>query len=439
MPDDKVHLPIIEPVREMQLDLESISDPEVFEQVPEPLKSNIKKLIEDQYKLLCEQDDVTSARSLHLSRIRSVVNAQSIQDEHTRSVIDSLTQLGEGMPACKERCPHCCNIFVSVSDSELRTIAQYVAEHFSEVERAELQARVLDLCHKMDERVGSIPNTVNAYFAEAYTRLRDDKARKARLDMDKPCPFLVDQKCSIYEVRPFLCRGYTSQDVELCKHPTGPARINVDLYLWGYGMQMAFLKFESERLTRSPLELTEGMRFAFTQPPLSAKNPAEGLLEFSDRPSTPSGYALKEAHGNLSQPMIDALVGAVANRVRENGHGEVGAVFWQPSEKKFPNVEADEYALQVGPVASMLIRIAELTRENPNFVLYCLRALTQLLPKDMPHAHSSKYDPIMTPSTPIPTYVAVSQNQEIILMGLNVLVPTVSLLQGLTVPKVSVS
>lgn len=41
---------------------------------------------------------------------------------------------------------------------------------------------------------------------------------KERLVSDTPhCPFLFDGRCSIYSVRPLVCRGYYNLDFELCK------------------------------------------------------------------------------------------------------------------------------------------------------------------------------------------------------------------------------
>ena len=34
------------------------------------------------------------------------------------------------------------------------------------------------------------------------------------------CPLLVDDKCSVYEVRPLVCRGYTSYNKERCRQKT---------------------------------------------------------------------------------------------------------------------------------------------------------------------------------------------------------------------------
>jgi len=37
------------------------------------------------------------------------------------------------------------------------------------------------------------------------------------IDDSIPCPLLVDDRCSVYDVRPLVCRGYNSTDVEMCR------------------------------------------------------------------------------------------------------------------------------------------------------------------------------------------------------------------------------
>jgi hypothetical protein len=36
-------------------------------------------------------------------------------------------------------------------------------------------------------------------------------------DESVPCPLLVDGRCSVYEIRPLVCRGYNSTNVDACR------------------------------------------------------------------------------------------------------------------------------------------------------------------------------------------------------------------------------
>ena len=49
------------------------------------------------------------------------------------------------------------------------------------------------------------------------------------VDESVPCPLLVDGLCSVYDVRPLVCRGYNSTDVDACKkaHSDRTARVPI--------------------------------------------------------------------------------------------------------------------------------------------------------------------------------------------------------------------
>ncbi len=95
---------------------------------------------------------------------------------------------------CKAGCGHCCVINVSVLLPEALTIVEHL-EMLPDVERKELLARQ----DKLWRQIQGV----------------DDEER---IWMRKPCVFLDQQgSCSIYPVRPLLCRGVTSTDAEDCK------------------------------------------------------------------------------------------------------------------------------------------------------------------------------------------------------------------------------
>ena len=48
--------------------------------------------------------------------------------------------------------------------------------------------------------------------ADAFRDLDDD----ARIATGKPCPLLIDHRCSVYNVRPINCRSFTSPDATNC-------------------------------------------------------------------------------------------------------------------------------------------------------------------------------------------------------------------------------
>ena len=48
-------------------------------------------------------------------------------------------------------------------------------------------------------------------------QITNDLSSEKRLASQLPCAFLVDDCCSIYEVRPLACRGGNSIDAEFCR------------------------------------------------------------------------------------------------------------------------------------------------------------------------------------------------------------------------------
>ena len=68
--------------------------------------------------------------------------------------------------------------------------------------------------------------------ADAFRDLDDD----ARIATGKPCPLLVDNRCSVYNVRPINCRSFTSPDATNCHESmrlieAGEAPLPIDVYV----------------------------------------------------------------------------------------------------------------------------------------------------------------------------------------------------------------
>ncbi|WP_050750740.1 YkgJ family cysteine cluster protein [Paramagnetospirillum magneticum] len=70
-------------------------------------------------------------------------------------------------------------------------------------------------CH---QRVGATATEV-LYIAQALLRRPEGEALIGRLDAwsgGRPCVFLVDNACAIYDIRPFKCRGLYHTDARWC-------------------------------------------------------------------------------------------------------------------------------------------------------------------------------------------------------------------------------
>jgi Fe-S-cluster containining protein len=162
------------------------------------------------------------------------------------SFSNALVMLGEdvakeaGKPAsCRAGCGACCRQLVPIGEPEALHIAELV------------QALPPDRAAVVRERFRAALEALGAGLAG---RLRDRDANKS-LDQRRelgleyfragvPCPFLENESCSIYELRPLSCREYlVSSPAENCKRPSAetiamvpvPAKLSELLYCFGDG------------------------------------------------------------------------------------------------------------------------------------------------------------------------------------------------------------
>ena len=98
---------------------------------------------------------------------------------------------------CRAGCAYCCfTQVVELTPAEALLLGQHVEQHFSAGEKQELLKRV-----------------------DRNLRLKAGKGKKeaAALRPELPCPLLRQERCSVYEVRPLLCRAMHSLDAEQCR------------------------------------------------------------------------------------------------------------------------------------------------------------------------------------------------------------------------------
>lgn len=94
---------------------------------------------------------------------------------------------------CHSGCSHCCYLRVSAYDFELISIYQYL---MSKIRRNNREL-ILKQLNKRYETVKNL--TLEEHH---HTNIK--------------CPFLIENKCSVYPVRPVSCAGYHSIKKELC-------------------------------------------------------------------------------------------------------------------------------------------------------------------------------------------------------------------------------
>jgi len=96
--------------------------------------------------------------------------------------------------ACKRGCNHCCHVPVGTSAATVLRIAAALRQKLTAAEWESTVARVAAL----DDRTHGLPWS---------------PSQRPPL----PCAFLVEGACSIYPIRPFVCRAWNSVDAEACR------------------------------------------------------------------------------------------------------------------------------------------------------------------------------------------------------------------------------
>lgn len=94
---------------------------------------------------------------------------------------------------CRSGCSYCCHLRVGVMAHEVLAIAEFIQRHFTPQQLISLRTRLED-----------------------HHRILKTITRQEHLTTNCQCPLLVDNRCSVYPIRPFACRGYHSSDVNSC-------------------------------------------------------------------------------------------------------------------------------------------------------------------------------------------------------------------------------
>jgi uncharacterized protein len=140
------------------------------------------------------RESIAGVRSLAAERLRCtgdvghavgfVANLHRSLD----SVASRAAELGP-VPDCKIGCSYCCHVRVEATDPEVFWIARKI--------RQQPASEVTELIEKLRRRVAE-------HHADS-------------LDRRRSCTFLVDNRCTIYEVRPAACRKAHSLSVKQCQ------------------------------------------------------------------------------------------------------------------------------------------------------------------------------------------------------------------------------
>lgn len=136
-----------------------------------------------------------SGADIPLAMQENLANAvYPLVDAAVASEMDRLLSEEGISPSCQSGCDHCCRYHIVINIAEAQILAHYIRREWSAEQIAELRMRT----HQWHEWDNSRPGRPSAIITE-QTDLSN---------YDHCCPMLVNGICSVYPVRPVVCRTH---------------------------------------------------------------------------------------------------------------------------------------------------------------------------------------------------------------------------------------
>jgi Fe-S-cluster containining protein len=209
---------------------------------------------------------------------------------------------------CRKGCRHCCSSSVQASLQECEAIVYYLYQH-DEVLQSFLR-RYPEWRQQLRQNGDIFKDCVELWQTEVTPeneqlikqRYAEEVERYYRQDI--PCPFLENDSCSIYEVRPYSCAALISLNApEYCR-PDSPIKSD---YLMIYPAEIShegsfyFNGFESSILSFMPLTVFEILKNGTYY--LSQVVPGLEKLDREFR-RDPEVSSIWHRHGSFQEPAV---------------------------------------------------------------------------------------------------------------------------------------
>jgi Fe-S-cluster containining protein len=110
------------------------------------------------------------------------------------SVVIQAIERSSVKPACRAKCSYCCHYKVEARAVEVLALQQYVMSNFK------------------PERIRQIIEQATRNVEEAKNLTHTE-----HLTTNQRCPFLFDDQCAVYHVRPSKCRNFHAADMNGCR------------------------------------------------------------------------------------------------------------------------------------------------------------------------------------------------------------------------------
>lgn len=140
---------------------------------------------------------------------------QQMTNSFVQMGVGSVEIAGEKI-SCQKGCGACCNQAVPLAEIEAYQIAELV-ENLPEPRRSEIKER-FDKAFAHFAEIGWFEKLAEC---AAQTHEEQEKVVLEYFYEGIPCPFLIDQSCSIHQDRPLACREYlVTSPAENCSNPS---------------------------------------------------------------------------------------------------------------------------------------------------------------------------------------------------------------------------
>lgn len=170
------------------------------------------------------------------------VRLAAIAQQKIDQVHDEVVQKGVRF-ACAKGCSYCCRLKVDSYPQEAFRIARGLRER---------------------EDQGGLIEALATHVA----RNKDVTDKRSR----ELCPFLADHACSIYELRPAMCRKTVSLDVERCKAFAETVPADPEMFYKSNAIISGSAKaYARKKLASAPHELISSVLLALTDPSAEAR------------------------------------------------------------------------------------------------------------------------------------------------------------------------
>jgi Fe-S-cluster containining protein len=182
------------------------------------------------------------------SRISQVVE---LVNDARRRLTELLTPFFAQMSlACRPGCAWCCHrLVVLTTIPEVLVMAEHLRRKLTEAELAELRRQI--------------------------SAVMEQKHRQSRFQPVAPlipCPLLVDNLCSVYEVRPLVCWAWHASDVRRCQRPNGlPAPNPAAMQLFSSLVRGLLMALADQKLENDEVELVAGLDIALYTPQVTRR------------------------------------------------------------------------------------------------------------------------------------------------------------------------